>query len=231
MAAVEEDGASELLFWKRLFTSNLAALGVDEDPETEEAVEAPVEVEDVEAEEVDVAVDDDDETDVAAAADGGIPVENDVVRECILPFAGTEPKDLIRSGFIVGAGAGEDEMGAEASSIDPKVTDDPGDGRNRLRLGAGCAGGKACAPDFDAFEDVRAPTPSLNATPCPNVLGRLECVSGAEGAAEGAGDCGRGDGAVEVFAGGPFAQADFDGSWVDVFGAEAVEDLLILSPE
>ena len=42
---------------------------------------------------------------------------------------------------------------------------------------------------------------------------------------------GRGDGAVEVFAGGPFAQADFDGSWVDVFGAEAVEDLLILSPE
>lgn len=49
--------------------------------------------------------------------------------------------------------------------------------------------------------------------------------------AEGAGDCGRGDGAVEVFAGGPFAQADFDGSWVDVFGAEAVEDLLILGRE
>ena len=76
---------------------------------------------------------------------------------------------------------------------------------------------------------VRAPTPSLNATPCPNVLGRLECVVGAEGAAEGAGDCGRGDGAVEVFAGGPFAQADFDGSCDDVFDAEVVEDLLILS--
>ena len=78
---------------------------------------------------------------------------------------------------------------------------------------------------------VRAPTPSLNATPCPNVLGRLECVVGAEGAAEGAGDCGRGDGAVEVFASGPFARAEFDESWVDVIGAEAVEDLLILNAE
>ncbi len=126
MAAVDDDGASELLFWKRLFTSNFgAALGVDEDPDTDGAVD-----EDVDAEEVDGAVDDDDEADGAAAVDGGIPVENEVVRECILPFgfAGTEPNDLIRSGFIVGAGAGEDEMGAEASSMDPKVTDDPGDG-------------------------------------------------------------------------------------------------------
>ena len=56
-------------------------------------------------------------------------------------------------------------------------------------------------------------------------------VVGAEGAAEGAGDCGRGDGAVEVFAGGPFAQADFDGSCDDVFDAEVVEDLLILGAQ
>ena len=68
----------------------------------------------------------------------------------------------------------------------------------------------------------------MNATPCPNWLGRLECEVRAEGeVTEGAGDCGRSDDAVEVFAGGPFDQADFDGSWV-VFGAEAVEDLLIL---
>ena len=61
------------------------------------------------------------------------------------------------------------------------------------------------------------------------MLGRLEWVSGAEGeVTEGAGDCDLGDGAVEVFAGGPFAQADFDGSWDDVFDTEAVEDLLIL---
>ena len=46
---------------------------------------------------------------------------------------------------------------------------------------------------------------------------------------EGAGDCDRVEGAVEVFAGGPFAQADFDGSCDDVFGTEAVDDLLILS--
>ena len=52
------------------------------------------------------------------------------------------------------------------------------------------------------------------------------CIAGV--APEGAGDCGRGDDAVEVFAGGPFAQADFDDSWDDVFGTEAVEDLLIL---
>ena len=59
------------------------------------------------------------------------------------------------------------------------------------------------APAFVAFAGLRAPTPSLNATPCPNVLGRLEWVGGAEGVvAEGAGDCGRVDGAVEVFAGG-----------------------------
>ena len=128
MAGVD-DGASELLFWKRLLTSNLAVFGVEEDADG--AVDAAVEVDDdVEAEEVDVAVDDDDEADAAAGADGGIPVENDVVRECILPFgfAGTEPNDLIPSGFIIGAGAGEDEMGAEASSMDPKVTDEPGDG-------------------------------------------------------------------------------------------------------
>ena len=157
VAAVEENGASELLFWKRLLTSNLAALGVDEDPETEEVVEAPVEVEDVEAEEVEV----------------------------------------------------ED---VEAEEVDVAV-DDAGSGGDRLRLGSGCAG-EACAPDFETFEDVRAP-PFLNAAPCPNVIGRLERVGGAEGAAGGGGDCGRGDGAVEVFAGGPLARAEFDGSWVD----------------
>ena len=63
------------------------------------------------------------------------------------------------------------------------------------------------------------------------MLGCLECLSGGEGAAEGGGVCGRGDGAVEVFASGPFARAEFDGSWVDVIGAEAVEDLLILNAE
>ena len=61
------------------------------------------------------------------------------------------------------------------------------------------------------------------------MLGRLEWVVGVEGeVTEGAGDRGRVDD-VGVLAGGPFAQADFDGSCDDVFGTEAVDDLLILS--
>ena len=76
------------------------------------------------------------------------------------------------------------------------------------------------------FVGLRAP--SLNETPWPNVLGRLECV-GCGGPWFGAGDAERGDGAEAVVCGGPFAQADFEGSWVDVLDAVAVEDLLILS--
>lgn len=46
-----------------------------------------------------------------------------------------------------------------------------------------------------------------------------------------AGDCERGVPAAEedVFGGGPFAQADFVGSWVGIFCADAVADLLILT--
>lgn len=43
---------------------------------------------------------------------------------------------------------------------------------------------------------------------------------------EGAGDCERGVGA-DVFCGGPLDQADLVGSWVGIFCAVAVEDLLI----
>ena len=45
---------------------------------------------------------------------------------------------------------------------------------------------------------------------------------------DGAGDCERGEGAVDDDWGGPLAQADFAGSGVGFFGADAVEDLLIL---
>ena len=118
---MEVDGASELLFWKRLLTSNLGRFGVDDD--VDGAVEE--EAAEVEPDAVDGAVEDAD----VAAADGGMPVENEVVREWCFPFdvAGTLPNDLIPSGLIVGTFAGEDDIGAEASSIDPKVTDEPGD--------------------------------------------------------------------------------------------------------
>lgn len=73
---------------------------------------------------------------------------------------------------------------------------------------------------------MRAPaTPSLNDTPWPSALGRLEWVGGG---APCAGDWERGEGAEGVLWGGPLDQADFDGSAVEIFGAEAVEDLLIL---
>lgn len=119
-AGEEVDEASEVLFWKRLFTSNFAVFGVDEEPDVDGAVDE---------EDVDGAVEDDEDDDAAAVApDGGVPVENEMVRVWIFPFvfAGTDPKDLIPSDFIVGAAAGEDEIGALASSMDPKVTDEPG---------------------------------------------------------------------------------------------------------
>ena len=70
------------------------------------------------------------ELDVEAAAEGGVPMENEVVRVWPLPFevaAGTDPNDFIPSPLIVGTAAGEEEIGADASSIDPKVTDEPSD--------------------------------------------------------------------------------------------------------
>ena len=84
----------------------------------------------VEAVEEEGAAEDEPEAEEVAGADGGVPVEKEVVREWTLPFvfAGTEPKDLIPPGLIVGTVAGEDDMGVAASSMDPKVTDEPGDG-------------------------------------------------------------------------------------------------------
>ena len=105
-----------LLFRKRPSTSNLGG-GL--------MVEG---VDDVEAVEEEGAAEDEPEVEEVAAADGGVPVEKEVVREWTLPFvfAGTEPKDLIPLGLIVGTVAGEDGMGAAASSMDPKVTNEPG---------------------------------------------------------------------------------------------------------
>lgn len=53
---------------------------------------------------------------VGAVVDGDLP---------FVLVAGTEPKDLTPSDFTVGAWAGEEDMGAPASSIDPKDTAEP----------------------------------------------------------------------------------------------------------
>ena len=83
---------------------------------------------DVEAVEEEGAAEEGPEMEEVAAADGSGPVEKEVVREWTLPlvFTGTEPKVLIPSGLIVGTAAGEDDIGAAASSMDPKVTNEPG---------------------------------------------------------------------------------------------------------
>jgi len=70
--------------------------------------------------------------------------------------------------------------------------------------------------------------PSFIDTPWPNVLGRRECEALMEWTREGVGGEERGEGAEEfLFCGGPFAQADRDGSCVGVL-PDAVEPLLIL---
>ena len=144
-------------------------------------------VEDVDTVEEESAAEDEPEVEEVAAADGGVPVEKEVVREWTSPFvfAGTEPKDLIPPGLIVRTVAGEDDMGAAASSMDPKVTDEPG----TCEIVRGSARGGGDAPGFVALVGVRAPTPSLNDMPCPSVIGRIEWVGSTEGVeGEGAGD-------------------------------------------
>lgn len=57
---------------------------------------------------------------------------------------GTDPKVLGTSGFMDGTAAGEEEMGADGSSIEPNVTEDP------------------CFTDPTLFRGML--TPSLNGT-------------------------------------------------------------------
>jgi len=107
-----------------------------------------------------------------------------------LTVAGTEPNVFTPSAddLMAGVAAGEEDMGAEASSMDPKETTEP---------------------VFVAPTLLRGIlTPSFIGIPCPRVLGLLECVACTGAGVDGAGDCERG----EADCGGPFAQADFVGS-------------------
>lgn len=78
----------------------------------------------------------------------------------ILPFtwledvAGTDPKDFTTSVLTAGMAAGDEDNGAEASSIDPNTTD----------------AGRTTDPTL--FRGTE--TPSFTDTPWPNALGRLE---------------------------------------------------------
>ena len=73
----------------------------------------------------------------------------------------TEPKDLTPSaGFTAGADAGEEDIGAEASSIEPKVTADPG---KTTSWGRGREQRSTDIPCFTAFRGML--TPSFMETP------------------------------------------------------------------
>lgn len=81
------------------------------------------------------------DTDVDADCEGdGLPFTAGSVVGCAV----TEPNVLGASDLMGGTDAGEEDSGAEASSIEPKVTE----------------------PDFGAPTGLRAPTPSLKTTPC-----------------------------------------------------------------
>jgi hypothetical protein len=114
--------------------------------------------------------------------------------------AGTEPNDLTPSCFTGGAGAGEEEMGAETSSMEPNVTadavkeDEEGEAER--------TGNVPCLTAGTLLREML--TPSFMGTP-PSALGRREWVRWGRGGW--AGDCERGVGAA-LFWGGPFAQAD-----------------------
>lgn len=158
------------------------------------------------------------------AAGGGVeaeagveaPLEGGALDTEGLPFtwpgpaaAGTDPNDLTFSVLTAGALAGEEDMEAESSSIDPNVT------------------AEAC---FTVPTELRGTlTPSFMGTAWPRILGFREWVPMAGGVeVPGAGDCERGVDAVDpVFGGGPLAQADFEGATVGIFCAVAVEGLLI----
>ena len=87
--------------------------------------------------------------------------------------AGTEPNDLTPSCFMGGAGAGEEEIGAETSSMEPKVTADAvreDEKREREK--------RRNMPCLLTAETLLREmlTPSFMGTPWPSALGRREWV-------------------------------------------------------
>lgn len=86
--------------------------------------------------------------------DPGFAMDTDDLPFTWLTVAGTVPNVLTPSDFIGGVAAGDDDIGAEASSIDPKDTGGP------------------CFVAPTLFRGML--TPSFICIPWPRVLGRLE---------------------------------------------------------
>ncbi len=103
--------------------------------------------------------------------DPGFAMDTDDLPFTWLTVAGTVPNILTPSDFIGGMAAGDDDIDAETSSIDPKDTAGPGIATvSRAREEAECDSPCFVAPTL--FRGML--TPSLICIPWPRVLGRLE---------------------------------------------------------
>lgn len=95
--------------------------------------------------------------------------------DVVAGVAGTVPKDFTTLSFIGFGAAGDDDIGADASSIEPKVTDEPVErvsGESQRKWGW-------CTPCFAAAAPMLLRgmlTPSLIGTAWPRALGRREWV-------------------------------------------------------
>lgn len=149
MPELEEEagGAAVVLgFWKSLRMSTLLSLGVGEGigalAATGDDVDGLDCFEDAEPARVD-------------AKEGGLPLTGEL--------AGTDPKDLTPSDFMGATGAGEEDIGAASSSMEPKVTAGESE-RDIVRS-------IVCIPCLAGPTLLR--TPSFMDTPL-RALGRLE---------------------------------------------------------
>lgn len=113
-----EEGA-EVGFWN-IFLMSILGLGT-------EAAEGAA------AGGVAAAVDDDDDDDVEAAGVITDDLEEMDAFPLTWPVAGTDPKDFTPSDLIGGAATGDEDIGAETSSIEPKVTAEPGNEEKGMR--------------------------------------------------------------------------------------------------
>lgn len=175
--ASEDGWEAEGLPWKSLATLKLDFVlvdGIDEDgvaANDVDGVELGVDagaVDDVVADVVDdglAVADGDDDIDgaIAEGRDEGFDEPADGPEAGVFPFmivdvvavvTGREPNVLTLSCLTTGVAVGEDETGAEASSIEPKFKEDP------------------CLTEPTLFRGTL--TPSFTGTPWPNALGRRE---------------------------------------------------------
>lgn len=168
VSAGVEAGAEGL--WNNFLMSGFSSLGPEE--------EVAGVVADVEFEADRAGEDDEDgvarDEPVGRAADiDGLPLIWDDV---VAGAAGTVPNDLTTLSFMGFGAAGDEDIGADASSIDPKVTGEPRKGRQGGEKKAGRETGLPCFAAAAPMLLLGMLTPSLRGKACPRALDRREWV-------------------------------------------------------